>query len=195
MSEITAPTPTVTRTVDGLELPIAGTYSLDVSHSNVGFVVRHLMVSKVRGSFTDFSGTVTIADDPAESHVEVEVQLASIDTRDEQRDGHLRSADFFDVEQHPTMTYKSTKVRHDGGNDWTVEGDLTVAGVTQPLTLEVSFEGGAKDPWGGTRIGFSAKGELNREDFGLTWNQALETGGVLVGKKLTIEIEAEAVKA
>ncbi|MGI8662490.1 MAG: YceI family protein [Acidimicrobiales bacterium] len=185
---------TVTRTVDGLEVPTPGTYSLDVSHSHVGFMVRHLMVSKVRGRFSDFTGTIVIAEDPSASSVEVEVQIASIDTREDKRDGHLKSGDFFDVEQHPTMTFKSTQVTHANGDEWTVEGDLSIAGVTKGLTLEVSFEGATLDPWGGTRIGFSAKGELNREDFGLSWNQALEAGGVVVGKKATIEIEAEAVK-
>lgn len=193
MTDIAIPT-TVTRTVDGLELPEAGTYALDLSHSHVGFVVRHLMVSKVKGRFADFAGTVTIGDQPNDSHVEVEVQMASIDTRDEQRDGHLRGADFFSVEEHPTMAFRSTGVRAAGGDRWVVDGELTLAGVTKPLALDVTFEGGARDPWGGTRIGFSARGEVNREDFGLTWNQALETGGVLVGKKATIEIEAEAVR-
>jgi polyisoprenoid-binding protein YceI len=193
-TEETAMTATITRTVDGTELPEAGTYPLDASHTHVGFVVRHLMVSKVKGRFTDVTGTVTIAPEPTDSHVEVEVQLASIETGDQQRDGHLRGADFFDVEQHPTMTFRSTSVRHVRGDQWLVTGDLTLAGVTKPLTLDVTFEGGAQDPWGGTRLGFSAKGEVNREDFGLSWNQALETGGVLVGKKATIEIDAEAIR-
>jgi polyisoprenoid-binding protein YceI len=160
----------------------------------VGFVVKHMMVSKVRGRFDDFAGTITISDDPGASSVEVSVQLNSVDTRDAKRDEHLRSADFFTTDQHPTMTYRSTGVRHDGDNRWLVDGDLTLLGVTRPLQLEVEFEGAAKDPWGGSRIGFSAKGEVNREDFGMTFNAALETGGVLVGKKAVIEIEAEAVK-
>ena len=195
MSSTTATTtnPAV-RIVDGEELPAAGSYGLDVSHSQVGFAVRHLMVSKVRGRFSDFAGTIEIAANPFESSVAVTIQTATVDTRDEQRDGHLRSGDFFDVEAWPTMTYQSRSVREAGKGRYIVDGDLTIKGVTQSVPLELTFEGGATDPWGGVRIGFSAKAELDREAFGLTWNQALETGGVVVGKKVTIEIEAEAVK-
>ena len=182
------------RIVNSEELPAAGTYALDASHSQVGFAVRHLMVSKTRGRFSDFAGTVEIAENPLESSVAVTIQTASVDTRDEQRDGHLRSDDFFGVETHPAMTYVSRSVREAGKGRYVVEGDLTIKGVTQPVPFELTFEGGATDPWGGVRIGFSARAELDREAFGLTWNQALETGGVVVGKKVTIEIEAEAVK-
>jgi polyisoprenoid-binding protein YceI len=189
-STATAPT----RTVDGTEVPAAGTYSLDASHSHVGFSVRHVMVSKTKGRFGDVAGTVVIADDPLESSVEVTIQAASIDTRDEKRDEHLRSGDFLDVEQFPTLVYRSRSVAPAGKGRWTVQGDLTVRGVTQPVPLEVTFEGGARDPWGGERIGFTASTELDREAFGLTWNQALETGGVLVGKTVKIDIEAEAVR-
>jgi len=192
MSDTT--TTTLVRSVAGIEVPEPATYTLDTSHSQVGFVVKHMMVSKVRGRFDDFAGTITIADDPAESSVEVSVQLASIDTRDAKRDEHLRSADFFTTDEHPTMTYRSTGVRHDGGNRWHVDGELTLLGITRPVALEVEFEGAATDPWGGSRIGFSAKGEVNREDFGMTFNAGLETGGVLVGKKAVLEIEAEAVR-
>ncbi|MFL6203999.1 MAG: YceI family protein [Acidimicrobiales bacterium] len=190
---ITESTP-ITRIVDGTEVPAAGEYELDASHSHVGLSVRHMMVSKTKGRFADVTGTVHIADDPLASSVEVEISAASIDTRDETRDGHLRSPDFLDVESHPTITYRSTKVTPVRDDRWTVDGELTVRGVTRPVTLEVTFEGGAKDPWGGDRIGFTARGELDREDFGLTWNQALETGGVLVGKQVKVEIEAEAVR-
>ncbi|HZQ77367.1 MAG TPA: YceI family protein [Acidimicrobiia bacterium] len=182
------------RTVDGTEVPAAGAYALDASHSEVGFAVRHLMVSKVRGRFSDVAGTIEIGENPYESSVSVTIGTASIDTRDEQRDGHLRSGDFFDAEAWPTMTYQSRSVRDAGKGRYAVEGDLTIKGVTRPVPLELTFEGGAADPWGGLRIGFSAKAEIDREDFGLSWNQALETGGVVVGKKVTIEIEAEAVK-
>lgn len=192
MSAVTTPT-TPVRIVDGREIPVPGTYALDPSHSSVGFAVRHLMVSKTRGRFADFAGTVTIADDPLASSVEVEIKTASIDTRDEQRDGHLRSGDFFDVESFPVMTYRSTKVMPDGRNRWLVDGELTIRGVTRKVPLEVNFEGSAVDPWGGVRAGFAAKAEIDREEFGLTWNQTLETGGVLVGKKVSIELEAEAV--
>ena len=182
------------RLVEGEQVPAAGSYSLDPSHSQVGFAVRHVMVSKTRGRFSDFAGTVEIGENPLESSVAVTIQTASIDTRDEQRDGHLRSGDFFDAEAFPTMTYESRSVRQVGEGRYIVDGDLTIKGVTKPVPLELTFEGGAADPWGGTRIGFSAKAELDREAFGLTWNQALETGGVLVGKKVSIEIEAEAIK-
>lgn len=184
----------LTRTVDGTEVPVPGTYALDVSHSHVGFSVRHLMVSKTKGRFTDFAATVTIAEDPLASSVEVEIQVPSVDTRDETRDGHLKSADFFDADTFPTITYRSTKVTPAGKGTWKVEGDLTVRGVTLAVPLEVTFEGGARDPWGGTRIGFTARTELDRDAFGLTWNQTLETGGVLVGKQVKIDIEAEAVQ-
>ena len=189
--DTTAP---LTRTIDGHEVPVAGTYELDPSHSSVGFSVRHLMVSKTKGRFNDFQGTVTIGEDPLASSVEVEIQVASVDTRDEARDGHLRSPDFFDAESHPTITYRSTKVTPAGKGRWAVEGELTVRGASLAVPLEVTFEGGARDPWGGARIGFTAHTELDREAFGLTWNQALETGGVLVGKQVRIDIEAEAVQ-
>jgi polyisoprenoid-binding protein YceI len=193
MSETTTAT-APTRTVDGTEVPAAGTYALDASHSHVGFSVRHVMVSKTKGRFAEVEGTVVIDDDPLQSSVEVTIQAASIDTRDAGRDEHLRSADFLDVEQHPTLTYRSRSVTPAGKGRWTVEGDLTVRGVTRPVPLEVTFEGGARDPWGGERTGFAASAELDREAFGLTWNQALETGGVLVGKTVKIDIEAEAVR-
>ena len=193
MTTLDTPTP-LTRTIDGHEVPAAGTYELDLAHSSVGFSVRHLMVSKTKGRFGDFHGTVTIAEDPLASSVAVDIQVASVDTRDEARDGHLRSADFFDAESHPTITYRSTKVTPAGKDRWVVDGDLTVSGTTHPVPLEVTFEGGARDPWGGARIGFTAHTELDREAFGLTWNQALETGGVLVGKQVRIDIEAEAIQ-
>jgi polyisoprenoid-binding protein YceI len=183
-----------TRVVDGLEVPGPGAFELDPSHSHVGFSVRHMMVSKVRGRFTSFTGAVTVADDPTVSGVDVTIDVAGIDTRDEQRDAHLRSPDFFDAEQFPTVTYRSTSVTAKGGGRFAVHGDLTVRDVTRPVELDVTYEGVAKDPWGNQRFGLSATTEIDREDFGLTWNQALETGGVLVGKTVKIEIEAEAVR-
>ncbi len=182
-----------TRTVDGTEVPEAGTYTVDASHSHAGFVVRHLMVSKVRGAFSGVSGTVTVADAITDSVVEVEIDPSTVDTRDAGRDEHLRSADFFGTDEHPTITYRSGRVRHDGGS-WLLDGDLTIKGVTRPVTLDVEFLGAVADPWGNTRLGFSAAGELDREDWGLNWNQALETGGVVVGKKVTLEIEAELIR-
>jgi polyisoprenoid-binding protein YceI len=189
----TIETTPITRIVDGTEVPGAGEYELDAAHSHVGFSVRHMMVSKTKGRFAEVTGTIRIGEDPLESSVEVEIPVASIDTRDESRDGHLRSADFFDAEQHPVLRYRSTSVTPVGKDRWRVDGELTVRGITQPVPLDVTFEGGAKDPWGGSRIGFTAKAELDREAFGLTWNQALETGGVLVGKQVRIEIDAEGV--
>jgi polyisoprenoid-binding protein YceI len=191
MSNATVTSPV--RSVESVEVPVAGTYAIDPSHTHVGFSVRHLMVSKVKGSFSGVSGTINIADDPLQSSVEVSVDMASIDTRDEQRDAHLRSPDFFDVENFPTMTYASTAVRADGGNRWLVDGELTIHGVTRSVPLEVTFEGAGADPWGGVRAGFSARAEIDREDFGLTWNQVLETGGIAVGKTVTIDLEVEAV--
>jgi polyisoprenoid-binding protein YceI len=185
---------TSTDTLVTTDLPAAGTYGFDASHSHIGFKVRHLMVAKVRGRFADFEGTVTIGDDPLDSSVEVVVQLASIDTRDAGRDEHLRSPDFFDVEQHPTMTYSSTGVREAGKGRFVVDGNLTLNGITQPVALDLDLEGVTTDPWGNQRAGFSASTSIDREAFGLTWNQALETGGVMVGKKVDIEIEAEIVK-
>ena len=184
-----------TRHLAGTEVPQAGTFSIDASHSEVGFAVRHLMVSKTRGRFIEFEGTITIADEPSESSVEVSIATASVHTGDEQRDGHLRSGDFFDVEQHPAMIFRSTAVRLSDPSRFEVDGDLTISGVTNPVTLLASYEGVAADPWGGERIAFSARTELDREAWGLAWNQALETGGFLVGKKVTIELEIEAVRA
>lgn len=182
-----------TRTVDGIEVPQPGTYDLELAHSSVGFSVRHLMVAKVKGRFTDFAATVHIGEDPLDSSVEVTIQTASIDTREPNRDAHLRSADFFDVETYPEMRYRSTRVTPAERGTWSVEGELTVRDVTLPVPLTVSFEGGLVDPEAGTRIGFEAHAEVDREAFGLTWNQALESGGVLVGKTVKIEIEAEGV--
>jgi polyisoprenoid-binding protein YceI len=190
---MSATTTEITRSFQGTEVPAAATYGIDPSHSEVGFSVRHMMVSKVRGRFSDVAGTVVIADDPLASSVEVTINTASIDTGDEKRDAHLRSGDFFDVERYPSLTYRSTKVVP-AGRQWLVEGDLTLNGVTRKVPLTVSFEGAATDPWGGVRAGFSARAELDREDFGLSWNQTLETGGVIVGKKISIELEIEAVR-
>jgi polyisoprenoid-binding protein YceI len=189
----TTANPSITRTVDGVEVPLPGTYVLDASHSRVGFAIRHLMVSKVRGQFTKFSGSVTIGEDPADSSVDVEVELESIDTGDEKRDAHLRSADFFNTDVHRTMTFKSTSVRRGKGDAWIVAGHLTLNDVTRPIDLEVTYEGSATSPWGTRSIGFGATGKLDREDFGVNWNQALEAGGFLLGKDVTLEIDAEAI--
>jgi len=182
-----------TRNVNGLTLPTAGTFVLDKSHTQVGFVARHLMVSKVRGRFTDYEGTVVVADDPAESSVEVVIQAASIDTNDENRDNHVRTNDFLGVDQFPTLTFRSTKVEL-GPKGWKVNGDLTVRGVTRPIVLDVELEGVIQDPWGNQRLGFTASGEIDRNDFGVSFNAAPETGGFLVPPKVKLEIEAEAVR-
>ena len=186
---------TLTQTTD--TRPDTGTWTFDTAHSSIEFVVRHLMMAKVRGSFTDFSGTIEIGDSLETSSVEVEIAVASVNTRDAQRDGHLTSADFFDAEHHPTITFRSTGVHEREGHPgrYAVAGDLTVAGVTKPVTLDLTYQGTARDPWGNAKAVFSAETEVDREEWGLTWNQALETGGVLVGKKARIEIEVEAVQA
>jgi len=175
-------------------LPATGTWTLDASHSEVGFSVRHLGISKTRGRFGAFEGTLRIdAAEPANSSVEVSIDAGSVDTKDGGRDEHLRGADFFDVESFPTLTFRSTAVRG-SGTDWVVEGDLTIKGVTRPVVLETELVGLERDPWGGERVGFAATTEVNREEFGLTWNAALETGGVLVGKTVKIHLDVEAVK-
>ena len=195
MSMTSAPiTNPAVRLVEGEEVPAAGTYAIDQSHSHVGFAVRHLMVSKVRGRFSDFAGTVEIAENPLDSKVSVTIQTASADTRDENRDAHLRSEDFFDSENWPTMTYRSRSVRPTGKGRYIVDGDLTIKDVTTAVPLEVTFEGGGGDPWGGVRIGFSATAELDREAFEINWNSPLDGGGFVLGKKVSIEIEAEAVQ-
>jgi|SRR5688500_8985014 len=183
---------TETRTVDGVQLPAAGRWDIDRSHSSVEFSVRHLMVSKVRGRFGELSGTVAIGDVPEESSVAVVIEAAGIDTRDSGRDEHLRSADFLDVAGHPTLEFRSRAVRG-RGERWEVEGDLTIRGVTRPVTLDVVLDGVALSPWGKQVAGFTASTEIDREDFGLTWNQALETGGVLVGRKVAVNLSVEAV--
>ncbi len=171
---------------------VAGTWAIDPVHSEVGFSVRHMMVSKVRGKFTKFSGELVTGSDVLDSSVTAEIDLASIETGAEQRDAHLRSPDFFDTENHPQMTYRSTGIRRDGG-DFILDGELTLKGVTRsvPLTLEVN--GFGPDAYGGTRAGFSAAAEINRQDFGVNWNAAMETGGVVVSDKVAIHLEIEAV--
>jgi len=191
MTDTATPTQLV-RSHQGRDVPEAGTYDIDVSHSNVDFVVRHLMISKVRGSFAKYSGAITVADVPEESSVQVEIDPGSISTNDEQRDGHLRSPDFFHVEEYPALRFASTAVEAVKGDHWKVTGDLTIRDTTKPVVLDVTFDGAQADPWGGARIGFTASTELDREEWGLTWNQALETGGVLVGKKIKIELGVEA---
>jgi len=173
-------------------LPQAGTWAIDPSHSSIEFVARHLVVSKVKGRFGAFEGTITIDPaDPLASTVEVTIQVASIGTGEEQRDAHLRSPDFFDAEQFPTITFRSTALRADG-DDYAVDGDLTIKGVTRPVTLDFEYNGSSPDPWGGTRAGFSADTDINRRDFGLDFDVKLDTGGALVSEKIKIQLEVEA---
>ncbi len=171
-----------------------GTWTIDASHTTVGFTARHLMITKVRGRFGAVEGAATIAEDRLQSSVQATIELGSIDTGDTGRDEHLRSADFFDVANHPTITFASTGIKEDGG-DFVLFGDLTIKGITKPVELELEFDGVSGDPWGGTRAGFTASGEINRKDWGLEWNVALEGGGVLVGEKIKLGLDVELVKA
>ncbi|MGO2745002.1 YceI family protein [Microbacterium sp.] len=167
-----------------------GTWILDPSHSEVTFSVRHMMISKVRGTFGMKSATLVAPENPLETKVEASVDVSSVDTKDEGRDGHLRSADFFDSENFPTMNFVSTGARVENG-DFFVDGDLTIRGVSKPVSFEFEFGGFGQDPYGNYKAGASAKTVINREDFGLTWNAALETGGVLVGKDITINLDLQ----
>lgn len=184
-----------TSTVTTLPGLAVGTWTVDPSHSEVGFVVRHMMVSKVKGRFTGVAGTITVAENVLESSVQAAVDTATIDTRDENRDNHLRSADFFDAENYPQLTFRSTGIRPDG-DDFLLDGELTLHGTTRPVTFELEFNGAAANPLaeGRPTAGFSAKTEISRKEFGLGWNVALESGGVLVGDKVTIVLEIEAGK-
>lgn len=184
-------TATITRTWNGLSIPTAGTFAVDAAHTSAGFVAKHMMVSKVRGKFEEISGTLNLAEDPTQSTVEVSIKVASVNSGTEDRDNHLRSADFFDVENYPELTFRSTKITHAGDYEFVVTGDLTIKGVTKPVDLKATFEGLSVNPWGAQVVGFSASAQIDREDWGLTWNAALETGGVLVSKKITLDIDAE----
>lgn len=171
------------------------TWTIDAAHSSVGFAVRHMMVTNTRGEFQKYAGTVVWdASRPEASKIEVTIDVGSIQTRDEKRDGHLRSADFFDVENHPKLTFKSTSVKKVSDEELEVTGDLTIRGTTKPVVLKVESNGTVKDPWGGTRAGFSAKASISRKEFGLHWNALLETGGVVVGDKIEIGLEIEAIQ-
>lgn len=171
-------------------------WNIDTSHSEVSFAVRHMMISTVRGQFKKFSGTINIDEtNPANSSVEVAIDVASIDTRDEKRDGHLASPEFFDAATFPNITFKSTSIEVTGENAGKIHGDLTIKGVTHTVALDTNFVGKAKSPWGTTSAGFNASTKINRADYGLSWNVALETGGILVGEEVTITIELEAVQS
>lgn len=182
-----------TRTVDEVELPAPGTWAVDPGHAEVGFVGRHFGLTKVRGRFTGVDGSITVADDITASTVEVVIAMASVSSGDESRDDHLRSPDFFDVENHPTAAFRSHTIVADGTAGQIV-GELTIRGITRPVTLDVRYLGHATDPWGGERVVFSADAAINREDWGLTWNMLLETGGLLVSKEIRLEIEVELIR-
>ncbi|MFM8310776.1 MAG: YceI family protein [Ilumatobacteraceae bacterium] len=171
-----------------------GTWNVDPTHSSLEFTVRHLMISKVTGRFTDFAGTVTVAGDPLQSSVEATVQTASVTTHDDGRDGHLRSGDFFAVDEHPQMRLVSTGIDRDG-DDYVLHTQLTIRGITKPVDWELEFEGVATDPWGAVRAGFSAEAEVSRKEWGLEWNAALEAGGVVVCDKVKLSLAIEAVRA
>ena len=184
----------MTQTTTGTTIPgyVAGTWTIDAVHSEVGFSVRHMMVSKVRGKFGKFAGELVTGENVFDSSVTAEIDLASIDTGSEQRDGHLRSPDFFDTDNNPQMTYRSTGLRADGG-DYVLEGELTLRGITRSVPLKLEVNGFGPDPYGGTRVGFTATGQLNRSDFGVTYNAVIEGGGVMVSDKVDLHLEIEGV--
>lgn len=181
------------RTVQGVEYPAVGTYDIDPSHTELGFAVRHMAVSKVRGRLSSFEGTLELGEDPASSKATVTIDATSVDTRDENRDNHLRTDDFFDVENHPKWTFVSTSIKPEGPAEFKVDGDLTIRGVTKPITLDVTLEGVVKDPYGNHRVGFSASTSINRDDFNVSFGAVMEAGGLVVAKKVDIQIELEAV--
>ena len=174
---------------------LTGTYTLDPAHTRIGFVARHAMVTKVRGAFNEFEGTATLdGANPANSNAQVTISAASIDTRNAQRDEHLRSNDFLSMDEYPQITFSSTGARQVDDSTFELTGDLTIKGVTNAITIPFSFEGAAKDPFGNLRVGFEGAVTINRKDYGITWNAALETGGVLVSDKVTLEFEISAIK-
>lgn len=180
-----------TREWDGTTIPQPGTYTLDVAHTRVGFVVKHMMVSKVRGQFGEFDANITVAEDPAQSSVAATIKIASVSTGQQGRDDHLRTGDFFEAEKYPYIEFVSTGVRNEGG-DFKVDGDLTIKGTTKPVTFDFEFLGFQQDPYGNYKAGATATTVIKRENWGLTYNAALEGGGFLIGSDVTITIELEA---
>jgi polyisoprenoid-binding protein YceI len=179
------------RTVENVTIPVAGVWEIDPAHSDLKITARHLMVTKVRGTFADLSGTIVVAENPTESSVEIEAKAASVATGTSDRDNHLRSPDFLDAENHPLVTFRSTDLVANG-DQWQLTGDLTVRGLTKPVTFDLTFEGAATDPYGNTKAAFAASGEIDREQWGLTWNVPLDGGGVLVSKKFQVEFDVQA---
>jgi polyisoprenoid-binding protein YceI len=184
---------TFTRTIGGVEVPIPGEWVFDTAHTNLMFVARYAMLTKVRGHFNTFEGAIHVADKPEDSWVELTIDASSITTDNETRDNHLRSGDFLDLENHPTITFRSTNVEILSDDQLRVTGELTVRGVTKTVVLDAEYAGAAKDAYGRTRIAFSARTEIDRDEFGVNWNMALETGGFLVGRKVQIELEVQAL--
>jgi polyisoprenoid-binding protein YceI len=174
---------------------LTGDYTIDTAHSTLGFVARHAMVTNVKGKFLDFSGSLHLdGGDPAASTASLDVKMESIDTGSADRDGHLKGADFFKTDEFPTMTFRSTSAQALGGDDYRITGDLSILGVTKPLTIDLEFNGSAKDPFGNERVGFEGKAEILRSEWGLTWNAALETGGVLVSDKIKLNFDISAIR-
>ncbi|GAA3217632.1 MULTISPECIES: YceI family protein [unclassified Streptomyces] len=174
---------------------LTGDYTIDAAHSTLGFTARHAMVTNVKGKFLDFSGSLSLdGTDPSRSTASLDVKMDSIDTGSADRDGHLKSADFFRTDEFPTMTFRSTSAEALGGDDYRITGDLTILGTTRPVTIDLEFNGAAKDPFGNERVGFEGKAEILRSDWGLTWNAALETGGVLVSDKIKLNFDISAIR-
>ncbi|MCL6674025.1 MULTISPECIES: YceI family protein [Streptomyces] len=174
---------------------LTGDYTIDAAHSTIGFTVRHAMVTNVKGKFNDFSGSLHLdGGNPSASTASIDVKMESIDTGSADRDGHLKSADFFKIEEFPTMTFRSTKAESLGGDDYRITGDLEILGTTRPVTIDLEFNGAAKDPFGNERVGFEGKAEIKRSEWGLTWNAALETGGVLVSDKIKLNFDISAIR-
>ncbi|MGX1314679.1 polyisoprenoid-binding protein YceI [Streptomyces calvus] len=192
----TATATTATATAVNPDLAaLTGTYTIDPAHSTIGFVARHAMVTNVKGGFQDFTGTLELdGSDPAKSTATLDVVMDSIDTGNADRDGHLKTADFFRTDEFPAMTFRSTKAEALGGDDYRITGDLTILGTTKPLTIDLEFNGAATDPFGNERVGFEGKAEILRSEWGLTWNAALETGGVLVSDKIKLNFDISAIR-
>ncbi|NBE50877.1 YceI family protein [Streptomyces boluensis] len=188
-------TATITADVNPELAALTGDYSIDPSHSSLGFTARHAMVTNVKGAFLDFEGSLQLdGSNPAASTASIDVKMDSIDTGAADRDGHLKSADFFDAETFPAMSFRSTSAETRGGDDYRIHGDLTIKGITKPVAIDLEFNGSATDPFGNERVGFEGKAEILRSDWGLTWNAALETGGVLVSDKIKLNFDISAIK-
>jgi polyisoprenoid-binding protein YceI len=194
--DTTTPATTPAQTATGPDLTaLTGDYTIDPAHTTIGFVARHAMVTNVKGGFHEFTGTLHLdGTDPGRSTATLDITMDSIDTGNADRDGHLKSSDFFKTDEFPAMTFRSTKAEALGGDDYRITGDLSLLGVTKPITIDLEFNGAAKDPFGNERVGFEGKAEILRSEWGLTWNAALETGGVLVSDKIKLNFDISAIK-